>query len=63
MLTIYKILILVSAIGTGVTLKRYWPNYQDDNPIEELVEEVIHAQTGVDIDITPLSQEKNEQKK
>ena len=63
MLTLYKILILVSALGAGVTLKHYWPNYQEDNPIEEFVEEVISAQTGVDIDITPLSQEKNEQKK
>lgn len=62
MLTIYKILILVSALGAGATLKRYWSNYQDDNPVEELVEEVIHAQTGVDVDITPFSPEKNEQK-
>jgi len=62
MLTIYKILILVSALGAGATLKRYWPNYQEDNAIEELVEEVIHAQTGVDVDITPFSPEENEQK-
>ena len=63
MLTIYKILILVSALGAGVTLKHFWPNYQDDNPVEEFVEQVIHAQTGVDVDITPFSPEKNEQKK
>jgi hypothetical protein len=46
-----------------VTLKHFWPNYQDDNPVEEFVEQVIATQTGVDVDITPFSPEKNEQKK
>ena len=63
MLTLYKILIIVSALGTGVILKNYYPNYQDDNPVEELVEEVIESQTGINIDITPLSPEKNESTK
>ncbi|MGA1048651.1 MAG: hypothetical protein ACO3UU_11625 [Minisyncoccia bacterium] len=63
MLTLYKILIIATALGTGIILKNYYPNYRDDNPIEELVEEVIESQTGVSIDITPLSPEKNESTK
>ena len=29
----------------------------DDNPIEELSEEIIKEETGLDIDLTPKSQE------
>jgi len=63
MLTLYKILIIASALGTGIILKNYYPNYRDDNPIEEFAEEVIESQIGINIDITPLSSEKNESTK
>lgn len=35
-----------------------WKQYPQDNVVEEIVEEVIKAETGVDIDLTPDSQEK-----
>lgn len=32
-------------------------NYEDDNFLEEVLEEVIEAKTGLDIDLTPYSPE------
>jgi len=46
------------AIGAVIGIKHYWPNYKDDNPVEELIEKVLEAQSGLDVDITPLSKEK-----
>lgn len=32
-------------------------SYKDDNIIEEFVEAVIEDKTGIDIDLTPMSEE------
>lgn len=55
LLTKYKyiILILVVIIGLGSV---YF--YGDDNAVEEISEEIIREETGIDIDLTPSSLEK-----
>jgi hypothetical protein len=36
--------------------------WQDDNPVEEAVESAIQKATGADIDLTPASPEKSNEK-
>lgn len=49
----YMILILVVIIGLGSV---YF--YGDDNAVEEISEEILKQETGIDIDLTPSSPEK-----
>ena len=49
----YMILILVVIIGLGSV---YF--YGDDNAVEEISEEILKEETGIDIDLTPASLEK-----
>ena len=49
----YMILILVVIIGLGSV---YF--YGDDNAVEEISEEILKEETGIDIDLTPPSLEK-----
>lgn len=49
----YMILILVVIIGLGSV---YF--YGDDNAVEEISEELLKQETGIDIDLTPSSPEK-----
>ncbi len=49
----YMILILVVIIGLGSV---YF--YGDDNAVEEISEEILKEETGIDIDLTPSSLEK-----
>lgn len=51
------VLIVMAAIGVTVGYK-YWATAPDDNPVEELSEEIIRKQTGFEIDLTPNSPEK-----
>lgn len=39
------------------TISHTWKNYPQDNAIEEIVEDVIKVETGVDVDLTPQSPE------
>lgn len=52
-----KICLAVTLIGSFAGIKYYFPNYKDDNIIEEKLEELIKDQTGLDVDVTPLSTE------
>lgn len=55
---IKAVLILGSLIViTGIKL--FLPSYEDDNSYEEIAEQVIKMETGVDIDLTPLSPKNN----
>ena len=47
--------IIVVALAVGYASSRW---LGDDNPIEEAAEEVIESQTGMEIDLTPVSQER-----
>lgn len=49
----YMILILVVIIGLSSV---YF--YGDDNAVEEISEEILKEETGIDIDLTPASLEK-----
>ena len=39
------------------TMKEAVKNYPQDNVLEELVEDVIESQTGLDLDLSPFSKE------
>ena len=51
------LLALLALLGFScdIVYKKY--NIEDDNIIEEIVEEVISEKTGLDIDLTPCSEE------
>jgi len=53
-----KILIIAGSLAAVGAIKVFFPGYQDDNPIEVLAEEAIEYETGIHIDLTPLSPEK-----
>jgi len=52
-----KIIITVSALIVGLA-SYYVFKLPQDNKIEEVAEEIIKEQTGVDIDLTPQSKER-----
>ncbi len=49
------VIIIVSVAVVGYISTKF---LGDDNPVEEIAEEVIESQTGVDVDLTPNSPEK-----
>ncbi len=51
-------LLIVLAAGSGALIYKQVTKAPDDNPIEEIAEEVIEKETGVDIDLSPNSPEK-----
>lgn len=48
---------LIGAALTCAFIAKHKFNFKDDNPIEERVEDFIKMQTGIEIDLTPLSPE------
>ena len=50
----YKFMIIILAVIIGLTSVYF---YGDDNVIEEVSEEIIKNETGIDIDLTPSSPE------
>jgi hypothetical protein len=54
LLIVIVVAVVAAAIGYGSS--KY---LGDDNPVEEAAEEVIEADTGIDIDLTPGSKEKS----
>lgn len=50
----YKYMILILAVIIGLTSVYF---YGDDNVIEEVSEEIIKAESGLDIDLSPSSPE------
>jgi hypothetical protein len=53
------VLIAATAFAVGGCYTYFYPGAQDDNPVEEAAEKVIKKEIGLDIDITPLSPEKD----
>lgn len=52
------ILALVLIVAGGYTLvHRARPEIVDDNQIEEIIEDILEHETGVDIDLTPETKE------
>jgi ABC-type glycerol-3-phosphate transport system substrate-binding protein len=54
---ILGLLLAAATAGGAVALKYFYPSIPDDNPIEELSEELIKKNVGIDIDLTPNSKE------
>jgi len=52
-----KIVVIVGSLILGIG-SVYVFKMPKDNPVEEIAEEVIKSQTGVDVDLTPSSTEK-----
>lgn len=51
-------------IGIAIFLMAYVTQrfgFKQDNPVEEVAEEVIKAKTGLDVDLTPNSPEKKDE--
>jgi hypothetical protein len=57
MTEIIKYLIIIIGFVSVYIIKIVNPSYGDDNTIEEVAEQVIKYETGVDIDISPMSPE------
>ena len=51
---IIKVIVVILVIIVGISSAYF---LGDDNPIEEIAEEVIQEETGVNIDLTPNSPE------
>ena len=51
-------IIVVLLMGVLVSCSCYWlKGYKEDNIIEELIEDVIEAKTGIDFDLSPSTPE------
>jgi hypothetical protein len=55
---IFKSLIVIGGLLSILVIKIFYPSYEDDNFVEEGVEEIIKYKTDIDIDLTPMSSEK-----
>ena len=53
---ILGLLALLGLVGVG---SRFIPGLKTDNQIEEIIEEVIEAKTGYDIDLSPDTPEQS----
>lgn len=49
----FKIAIVLAAVVIG--LGSYYFTGKKDNPVEQVAEEVIKEETGLDVDLTPVS--------
>ena len=54
---LFKIILYPLLFITTTITKLIWKDYPDDNPVEEVAEEIIRHQTGQDVDLTPNSKE------
>lgn len=52
---IWKIAILTGALLVGVATRFGILKWKNDNYIEEVAEQVIESQTGVQVDLTPAT--------
>ena len=51
--------IVSSILFIGCNVVNYKLGLKQDNPLEEFVEEIIEAKTGIDVDLTPLTNEQH----
>jgi len=54
-----KVAIVLGAVIIGI-ISTYVFKLKKDNPAEEIAEEVIKQETGIDIDLSPESSEKSQ---
>lgn len=60
-MTIFGAIIIGLSIIVGLGSRFIFK--KDDHPIEELAEQVLKDQTGIDIDFSPLSKEEKKEQK
>ena len=53
--TIFIALVLAMAVAGGWKYINAWLGLGDDNKIEEVAEDVLYHQTGINVDFTPDS--------
>lgn len=53
-----KIIIVAAAMVVGIGIRFVWKGLKDDNPVEEMAEDIIKNHTGWDLDLTPSTPEK-----
>lgn len=53
----FKKLAIPFVMAGSFLFYKFFPKVQQDNPIEEAVEMIIHAATGQDIDLSPEAPE------
>lgn len=53
-LTISFVAFAIAIVGCNL---KFWKNYNEDNIIEEMVEDIIEHRTGIDIDLSPQTPE------
>ncbi len=58
MTDIIKWIVVASGFVTVFVIKMFYPDYKDDNVIEEAVESYVKYETNIDVDFSPLSPEK-----
>jgi len=61
-MSVWSIVLIVGSIVVGVGSTIVF-KLKQDNKIEEIAEAVIERETGIDIDLSPGSEEKKEAKK
>lgn len=49
------LIVVISACAIGGAISGYF--WYQDNPVEEVAEEIIKNQTGIDVDLTPTTPE------
>lgn len=59
---IVSTVIVGTSILIGIGYKKLF-KVKDDHPVEEMCEKIIKERTGIDIDFTPSSKEKDDKKK
>lgn len=53
----FAVLVLAIAICSCGSCSRMWQVYPQDNVVEEILEEAIDQETGLDLDLSPFSKE------
>lgn len=55
---IWKIALVATALIVGIGSRFFCKSCMKDSVVEEMCEEIIHDNTGIDIDLSPESKEK-----
>lgn len=56
--TLIRLTIIACTLGGCTAINKYI-GLPDDNPLEEIAEQLIKNETGLDVDLSPSSPEKN----
>jgi len=57
MSTIGGVMLIILILGLSLSGCSWLTHYPEDNVVEEIVEHIIHEETGLDLDLSPASPE------